>query len=351
MSSLIPGAETVANGSPSLVSRSAPGAAAVRVRVHEQLGAATERRVGDGVEVADDHVRLHPHLEQRVGASVDGEEHRLEVADVRPHDPEVALVARPARDDDRVPLAEARLQRRELDPVGEQLPLVAQVAERVVGERLERLGDPALLVGERAASVASVSSIPSASRVPLRHSSPLRTVSVSPSATCSKRSAPGASTRQTPARTSSSGPGFGKRPELEGETLTTARTPESASSSAETRSRSTWSMIARSPGRSRLTRSFVRRPEPRGADDLGHGGDSDEAMAVRNSSPPSIRSSSARRSSARELLDPRVRRVARHLLDPEVPLGDARDLRQVRDRDDLRALRQPRRASRRRDGR
>ena len=36
-----------------------------------------------------------------------------------------------------------------------------------------------------------------------------------------------------------------------------------------------------------------------------------------------------------------MRRVAGHLLDPEVPVGDARDLGQVRDRDHLRALREP----------
>ena len=39
-----------------------------------------------------------------------------------------------------------------------------------------------------------------------------------------------------------------------------------------------------------------------------------------------------------ERLDARVRRVARDLLDAEVAVGEARDLRQVRDRDDLRAV-------------
>ena len=39
-----------------------------------------------------------------------------------------------------------------------------------------------------------------------------------------------------------------------------------------------------------------------------------------------------------EQLDARARRVAGHLLDAEVALGEARDLRQVRDRDDLGAL-------------
>ena len=48
------------------------------------------------------------------------------------------------------------------------------------------------------------------------------------------------------------------------------------------------------------------------------------------------------RSSADELLDARVGRVAGDLLDPEVPVGAARDLRQVRDRDHLRARGQAR---------
>src|SRR5438067_1176771 len=39
-----------------------------------------------------------------------------------------------------------------------------------------------------------------------------------------------------------------------------------------------------------------------------------------------------------ELGDARVSRVARHLLDPEMAVGEYRDLRQVRDRDHLRAL-------------
>src|SRR5262245_47800953 len=36
-----------------------------------------------------------------------------------------------------------------------------------------------------------------------------------------------------------------------------------------------------------------------------------------------------------ELLDPGVRRIARHLLHPEVPIGERGDLRQVRDGHDL----------------
>ena len=88
------------------------GRLAVRVRVDDELGAGAQRAVGDGVEVPDDHVRGEPHLAQRVGAAVDRDEHRAEVADVRPHHPQVGLVARPARDDERVPVAEPRAERR-----------------------------------------------------------------------------------------------------------------------------------------------------------------------------------------------------------------------------------------------
>ena len=78
-------------------------------------------------------------------------------------------------------------------------------------------------------------------------------------------------------------------------------------------------------------------PEPGRADDLGHCSGS-AAIAVRNSSPPSMRSSSVRRSAAESSSITRLGRVAGHLLDAEVPGCDVRDLRQVRDRDHLSAL-------------
>src|SRR5207237_6673549 len=59
------------------------------------------------------------------------------------------LVAGPARDDERMAVAEARLELRELDPLSQQLPLLPQIAHRVLGERLERLGHAASLVRER----------------------------------------------------------------------------------------------------------------------------------------------------------------------------------------------------------
>ncbi len=108
------------------------------------------------------------------------------------------------------------------------------------------------------ASPSGVSAFPVARHVPLRKRLAPRTLSSSPSVTESKSGAPGASINRIPPRTRVSGPGLGNRPLCESATLTTTRTPDSSSSSAETRSRSVWSMIAMSSGESRLTRCFVR---------------------------------------------------------------------------------------------
>src|SRR5580693_8187298 len=62
-----------------------------------------------------------------------------------------------------------------------------------------------------------------------------------------------------PASSSSRGPRLGYRPVIDLAALTTAAGRQEISSSADTRSRSAWSMIAMSPGASRLTRTLVRR--------------------------------------------------------------------------------------------
>ena len=65
------------------------------------------------VEVADDDVGLEPVLEQRVGAAVDADEHRLVLADVRPQRGEVGAVVVAAHDDERVPALELGVERRQ----------------------------------------------------------------------------------------------------------------------------------------------------------------------------------------------------------------------------------------------
>ena len=134
-----------AKGTRALLTRSQ----SVAVAVHEQLGAGAKRVIRDGVHVAHDHVGRVARLEESIGAAVDGDQDRLEVAHVRPDHPQVALVAGTARDDECVAVAKARRELRELDALGEQLSLFAQVAHRVLGESLERLRDTAALLGER----------------------------------------------------------------------------------------------------------------------------------------------------------------------------------------------------------
>jgi hypothetical protein len=73
--------------------------------VDQELRSATKRPVRDRIHIAHDDVGLVPGLEQRVGAAVDGDQHRLEVPDIRPHDPKVSLVTRPACDDKGVAVA------------------------------------------------------------------------------------------------------------------------------------------------------------------------------------------------------------------------------------------------------
>ena len=114
--------------------------------------------------------------------------------------------------------------------------------------------------------------------------------------------------------------------------MTTTRTPDSTSSSAETRSRSVWSITAMSSGPSRRT----SRPSSacRGVPGrCARSGSSSHRSVEMNSLPPSIRSSSSRRwaSSSGSI---RVCVGRRAPSRPVVRLGDARDLRQVRDRQD-----------------
>ena len=110
-------------------------------------------------------------------------------------------------------------------------------------------------------------------------------------------------------------PGIREPTRRRGETLTTARTPVSASSSAETRSMSAWSTIATSSGPEPLHEVLRAAPEPRTAGDLTvhrrsvrHG--ADELLAAEH---PLELVAPLR---VVEDRDARVGRVARHLLDP-----------------------------------
>ncbi len=111
---------------------------------------------------------LEPGLLQRVRAAVHADQDGLELPDVRADDPQVALVPGAARDDERLPVAEPRLERRELDALGEEAALVAEVAHRVVGELLEGLGHPAALLRQRACELFGAERLPGSQLRPVR---------------------------------------------------------------------------------------------------------------------------------------------------------------------------------------
>ena len=126
--------------------------------VHE-VGAAVQRPLGDRIEVADDEVGLEPHLEQRVGAAVDTDEHRSVLADVRAQVREVLAVVVAADDDERVAALEARLERRELERIEDELaPRAATYSSVFSANR----SSSTPIDARRAASIAA--SISSASR-------------------------------------------------------------------------------------------------------------------------------------------------------------------------------------------
>jgi hypothetical protein len=106
--------------------------------VDDELGAPEQRLVRHRVHVADDDVRLVASRHERVGPPVHADEDRLEVADVRADDREVAFGLGAARHDEGVSVAEACPKLRHLDAFGEEGRLLAEVAKRVLGECLER---------------------------------------------------------------------------------------------------------------------------------------------------------------------------------------------------------------------
>ena len=245
--------------------------------MHDELCAAAQRSLTGGVHVTDDHARLQARVEQRVGATVDGDDHRPHVADERAQGPQVALVPDATDDDQRRTVAEVRRKARQLDPASKQLALLTHVLDRVLREALERLVDlqaPGLRVGVYAPQVEDLArastcplrrtwacgapAAPSTSTATLAGSG--RMTTGSPSETASNSESSGRSTSRIPASTSSCGPRFGYDPPEDGLQLSTATAPAAISSSAETRSMSRWSISATSPRTRCPTSSFVRLP-------------------------------------------------------------------------------------------
>ena len=154
---------------------------------------------------------------------------------------EIALVAGPSRDDERVSFSETRLERREVDALARAAgpPRVGSASCSRRSASSASVTRPRCSASARVELLGRQRRGPFARHVPLRKRPAPRTVTTSPSCTSSNSvsSRRRRSAGRRPAR-AASGPGFGKRPVCDGATLTTTRTPDSTSSSAETRSRS-----------------------------------------------------------------------------------------------------------------
>ena len=138
-----------------------PGCAAVRVGVHDQLGPAAQRLVGDRVHVAEDDVGLVAGLEQRVRAAVHRDHHRLVLADVGPEGGEVlAVVVAADHDQDMPPAMSVSISGAGM-PVGEQGVLAPEELQRVRRERFDLHARPWPAASVMAASTDSwVSGVP-----------------------------------------------------------------------------------------------------------------------------------------------------------------------------------------------
>jgi len=110
--------------------------------MHDEFGAAAQRRVGHRVHVPDDQVGRVAVLEQRVGAAVHPDEHRPVLADIGLERAQVLAVVVAADDDQHVLPVEVGADVGHPDAVEEQVALAAQVLHRVRREGLELGGQP-----------------------------------------------------------------------------------------------------------------------------------------------------------------------------------------------------------------
>ena len=106
-----------------------------------QLCLAAHGAIGKGVEVADDDVGSEADVEQRVGATVDRDEHRAKLPDVRAQRRKIVLVVVATHDDHRVASRDLRFQRRKDERFERDVGFLRDVVERVLGEPTELVAD------------------------------------------------------------------------------------------------------------------------------------------------------------------------------------------------------------------
>ena len=216
---------------------------------------------------------LKPSLEDRVRAAVDRHEHGLHVAHVGPQDAQVLLVVDAPHDDQHRPVAEVGRRTR----AGRSGPRAGRArrgcGHRVLGERLERLADAVARCSWR---------VPDGLAAPAPH--PRDTLAVaqhrarrgprSPRRPRAGRRAarPAGRRGARPPRRGAAGPGSGTGRTTSAPRSARSGRPRRRGPRPETRSMSSWSITAMSPGRRRFTSRLVRFPSrarPGNAVELG----------------------------------------------------------------------------------
>src|SRR5665811_2308474 len=114
----------------------------ISIGVHHDLCPAAEGGIRDRVHVSDDEVRAVPCLEQRIGAAVDADQDRSELADIVPQRLQVVFVMIAANHHKSMTTVKDRLDVRNPYAIEQERSLAPQVLHRVGRKRLELDGKP-----------------------------------------------------------------------------------------------------------------------------------------------------------------------------------------------------------------
>ena len=217
-SSLIPVARAIWYCDAELLRALLAGCRSVAVAVDEQLRAGAQRTVRDRVHVADDHVRLVARLEQCVRAAVDCDQHRLEVADVRPA-PCAGRACNRGRARRRARAGRGSVSRAAGSRCLRRAAFPPRGGSASCSRRTPRAPRSRVRADRRARARAQARRARDRSRGTCRCGRDRRRArsAARPRARGRTDPAPSASISRTPPRTSASGPGFGKRPDWDGD--------------------------------------------------------------------------------------------------------------------------------------
>jgi hypothetical protein len=93
-----------------------------------------ERALGARVEVADDDVWREAGFEERVGTTVDGDQHRVVLAEIRPEHLEVVLVVVTAHDDECMAPQDLNMELRQHERLEGEVGFLVDILEGVARE-------------------------------------------------------------------------------------------------------------------------------------------------------------------------------------------------------------------------